>query len=205
LPKAARQPKSRAPKLTDKQRAFAREYTVDFDATQAAIRAGYSANGAGQTAHNLLKKTEIRALVREIIDRRAARTEVEAERVLLEAARIAFSDMRDYVEWDAKGIRLTDSKQLTDDAAAAILEISESVSAEGGRTRKIKLHPKTAALRDLMKHLGLFEKDNFQRRPVIVTEAERTQAYEEARRTGRLAVLRGGSAAGEDQAEGRAS
>jgi phage terminase small subunit len=52
--------------LTDKQKAFCKEYVMDWNATQAAIRAGYSDNGAGQTAHNLLKNTEIRAYIEHI-------------------------------------------------------------------------------------------------------------------------------------------
>ena len=51
--------------LTPKQARFAQEYLIDLNATQAAIRAGYSKNGAGQTAHNLLKNTEIAAAIQE--------------------------------------------------------------------------------------------------------------------------------------------
>jgi len=49
--------------LNDKQKAFAFEYLKDFNATQAAIRAGYSARTAGSQAHDLLKKPEIRSVV----------------------------------------------------------------------------------------------------------------------------------------------
>ena len=51
--------------LTAKQARFAQEYLIDLNATQAAIRAGYSENGAGQSAHKLLKKTEIAAAIQE--------------------------------------------------------------------------------------------------------------------------------------------
>jgi len=47
--------------MNDKQRAFVREYLIDRNATQAAIRAGYSAKTAGQKGHDLLKKVEIAA------------------------------------------------------------------------------------------------------------------------------------------------
>lgn len=49
--------------LTDKQRAFVREYLADNNGTQAAIRAGYSPNGAEVQAHRLLSNAKIRALV----------------------------------------------------------------------------------------------------------------------------------------------
>ncbi|RID91195.1 terminase small subunit [Gemmobacter lutimaris] len=47
--------------LNDKQRAFAKEYLIDLNATQAAIRAGYSERTAGQIGYELLKKPEIQA------------------------------------------------------------------------------------------------------------------------------------------------
>ena len=55
--------------MNDKQSRFVSEYIKDQNASQAAIRAGYSKNGAGQSAHNLLKNTEIR----EAIDKRLKR------------------------------------------------------------------------------------------------------------------------------------
>jgi len=65
--------------LNDKQAAFVREYLVDFNATQAAIRAGYSARTAGSQAHDLLKKPEVQAALKEGQKRLAEATETEAE------------------------------------------------------------------------------------------------------------------------------
>ena len=48
--------------MTEKQKRFADEYLIDCNATQAAIRAGYSKNGAGQTGEKLLKNTEIKRI-----------------------------------------------------------------------------------------------------------------------------------------------
>lgn len=60
--------------LNDKQAAFAREYLVDFNATQAAIRAGYSRKTAGSQGHDLLKKPEIQELLAEFREKAAERT-----------------------------------------------------------------------------------------------------------------------------------
>ena len=65
--------------LNDKQAAFVREYLVDFNATQAAIRAGYSAKTAGQIGHELLKKPEVQQRLREFQQKAAEKTETEAE------------------------------------------------------------------------------------------------------------------------------
>ena len=65
------------PKLNDKQTAFVREYAVDFNATQAAIRAGYSKKTAGQQAHELLKNLEIKAQLAESRQKSAEKTETD--------------------------------------------------------------------------------------------------------------------------------
>lgn len=68
--------------LTPRQAAFVREYLVDLNATQAAIRAGYAEASAGQQGEQLLKKLEIKAAVDEALAARAAKLEVTAEMVL---------------------------------------------------------------------------------------------------------------------------
>lgn len=75
--------------LTPKQRRFAEEYLVDLNATQAAIRAGYSKHTAGSQGHDLLKKPEIRALVGEHNEKRAEKVGLTAEGVLEGIKRLA--------------------------------------------------------------------------------------------------------------------
>tara|TARA_R110002020_G_scaffold10785_1_gene40906 strand:- start:2568 stop:2975 length:408 start_codon:yes stop_codon:yes gene_type:complete len=71
-----------ADKLTDKQEMFCREYLVDLNATQAAIRAGYSEKTSGATGHENLKKPEIQSRLQKLMDKRAAKVEVTTEYVL---------------------------------------------------------------------------------------------------------------------------
>ena len=68
--------------LTPKQQAFIKEYLVDLNATQAAIRAGYSEKTARQIAAEYLAKPNIKAAVQEAMDERAQRTEITADYVL---------------------------------------------------------------------------------------------------------------------------
>lgn len=82
LPQPTPGPKHKPKKLNPKQQAFAREYSVDHNATQAAIRAGYSENGAGQTGFTLLKNPEIQALIAEYEAEAEARAEVSRDWVL---------------------------------------------------------------------------------------------------------------------------
>lgn len=69
-------PDAEGGEVTPKQEAFAREYTIDKNATQAAIRAGYSKKTAGQQGEQLLKKLEIRALIERTIAASAERIEL---------------------------------------------------------------------------------------------------------------------------------
>lgn len=69
--------------MTPKQEQFVKEYLIDLNATQAAIRAGYSAKTAGQQAEQLLKKLEIAEAVQIAMDERSERTEITADYVLL--------------------------------------------------------------------------------------------------------------------------
>jgi phage terminase small subunit len=68
--------------ITDQQALFVREYLVDLNATQAAIRAGYSPKTADQYGHQLLKKTLVAAAVQAEMDKRSARIELTADYVL---------------------------------------------------------------------------------------------------------------------------
>ena len=124
-----------AAKLTDKQRTFVAEYLVDLNATQAAIRAGYSAKTANEQGARLLTNVSVAAAIAEAQAERAQRTEISQDRILDELASIAFGDLRDVVAWGENGVTLRDSAELTPEQAAAISEISETVTKEGGSKR----------------------------------------------------------------------
>ena len=81
-------------KLTDKQKRFVSEYLVDLNATQAAIRAGYSVRTAKQIATENLSKPAISASIQAEMDKRSRRTEITADRVLKELAKIGFGNVK---------------------------------------------------------------------------------------------------------------
>lgn len=75
--------------LTPKQEAFVAEYLVDLNATQAAIRAGYSEKTAGSIGHENLQKPEISRAIAEAFEARKKRVELEADYVLLGLQEVA--------------------------------------------------------------------------------------------------------------------
>jgi len=138
--------------LTPKQQRFVDEYLVDLNATQAAIRAGYSEKTAKSQGQRLLTNVDVATAVSGAKDKRSDRLEITQDMVLREYWRIANSDLRQVAEWDAGSVKAKRSSELTDDAAAAISEISQTQHGT-----KIKLHNKTAALDAVAKHLGMFD------------------------------------------------
>ena len=79
--------------LNDKQKRFAEEYTVDLNLTQAAKRAGYSKKTAYSMGSELLKKPEVKQYVEKQQAKLSQKTEITAERVLQEIAKLAFADI----------------------------------------------------------------------------------------------------------------
>ena len=77
--------------MNAKQLQFVREYLVDMNGTQAAIRAGYSKVGARVQANRLLTNVDVRAAIAKMADKRAKKTEVTQEQVVVELRKIAFS------------------------------------------------------------------------------------------------------------------
>jgi phage terminase small subunit len=78
-------PKPTASKpLTPKVAAFVREYLIDKNATQAAIRAGYSPRSAGQHGNGMLKLPHIKAAITRELKAQAERTLITADKVLLD-------------------------------------------------------------------------------------------------------------------------
>lgn len=69
-------------KLTDMQELFCREYLKDLNATQAAVRAGYSENSAQEQSSRLLSNAIVSDRVKELLDKRAKRIELTADKIL---------------------------------------------------------------------------------------------------------------------------
>lgn len=74
--------------LTDKQEMFCMEYIIDFNATQAAIRAGYSSTSARQVGFDNMTKHDIQSRIKELIEERNNRVQVDADYVLKQAVKL---------------------------------------------------------------------------------------------------------------------
>lgn len=141
--------------LTAKQKRFIEEYLIDLNATQAAIRAGYSPKTANEQGARLLANVSVRACIDRALAERSRRTGINADLVLLELARIARVNPADVVNFDEATIK--DSNSRDDTAAIQSVKVKK-IPTENGEIieREIKFHDKTRALELLGKHLGMF-------------------------------------------------
>lgn len=139
--------------MTKKQKLFCDEYLIDLNATQAAIRAGYSTETAGAIGNENLKKPEIRAHIDRAMAERSKRTGVNADRVIQELAKIAFVNAPDVIDPETATIR---EDALAEDTAA-IQSVKVKTFGEDGLEREVKMADKLKALELLGKHLGMFK------------------------------------------------
>ncbi len=146
-----------ADKPTPKQLQFCKEYIIDLNATQAAIRAGYSKKTARQKAHNLFTIVYILEKVEELQSERSKRTEITSDMVLKELAKIAFFDPRGLFnkDWTMK-----QPQDWSDDVAAVIggIDVNHIVGNDDLKAivSKLKVVSKEKALELIGRHLAMF-------------------------------------------------
>lgn len=160
-------------KLTAKQARFVEEYLIDLNATQAAIRAGYSEKNADKIGSELLGNTRVREAIDAAKIKRSNKLEITAERVLTEMARMAYYDPLDLIEIarDALPDEIADGVTLSEDgkiitglrSARDIKYLPEDIRRaivgwgyDRNQNFTIKLADKGKALDQLARHLSLY-------------------------------------------------
>lgn len=155
-------------RLTNKQKRFVEEYLIDLNASQAAIRAGYSPKTAQEQSYQLIRKTSVAAAIKEAMQKRSRRTGLTQDMVLEELSSIAFARLSDVMDWGETtmkqvnmdgeivdivhyGLKLKGSKDIPQHILPALAKIKED---KHGLT--VEMHNKIQALTLLGKHLGMF-------------------------------------------------
>ncbi len=159
--------------LTPKQIRFCKEYVIDNNGTQAAIRAGYSKKTANEQSSRLLVNVNIQDKISELQNKISDKLEITSERIAREFEKIAFSSIAHlHNTW----IERKEFNELTEDQKDAIQEIDTKVKVEWHYNEekkkkepieveyiKVKLFDKVKALENLGKHIGFYEEDNKQK------------------------------------------
>ncbi|EZO07551.1 terminase small subunit [Pseudomonas aeruginosa] len=145
--------------LTKKQRLFVDEYLLDLNATQAAIRAGYSTRRAAEIGYQLLQRPEVAQAIQAAMAERSKRTEVEADYVIRRLREIDEMDVLDILEDDGSFRSIRDWPKAWRQFLSGI-EIAELFEGRGddrriaGVLRKVKWPDKLRNLELLSRHVG---------------------------------------------------
>lgn len=148
-----------ADELTDKEKRFVHEVTLDMGTRKdAAIRAGYSPEGAAQQASALMKKPKIKKAIQESREELGARMGITPERILQELALIGFANVHDYMTEDEDGNHELDMSKVKGNAGRAFeVEVEMAKSGTGNVKRtKFKMLSKADALLKMGKQIGMF-------------------------------------------------
>lgn len=160
-------------KLTEKQKRFCDEYLIDLNATQAAIRAGYSPKGMNKRVTRMMANEGIMNYIQQHMKDREKRTEITQDKVLKELAAIAFSNGSNYAKvvekkaYNEKGEPIIDEETgqqltykvvdmvLTDDLSDIDKKAIASIK-RGKNGIEVSTCDKVRALELLGRHLGMF-------------------------------------------------
>lgn len=162
--------------LTEKQKLFADEYLIDYNATRAYKAAGYAVTTDGSAATSairLLRNAKVHQYIKEIQDERVQRVEIRQDQVLFELAKIAFANGSDFakvvtkkvpqevidpqtgepelVECESQEVEIVDTDKLSANTRAAISGIKR-----GRNGIEVSSYDKLKALELLGKHMGMF-------------------------------------------------
>lgn len=142
-------------KLTDKQKIFVHYYLIDYNATQAYLKAGYRVNNktAAAASSTLLRNHKVKNAIKERQAEKIERIHVTQEMVINQLAKIAFADMKMFVEWDSEGnVTVKPAGEID----GTLIHEIVSTETENSRSFKFKRNDPLKALELLGKHLKLF-------------------------------------------------
>ena len=161
-------------KLGKKQAVFVEEYLIDLNATQAAIRAGYSTKTAKEIGCENLSKPNIASHIDKAIAERSKRTGINQDRIIKELARIALVNPTKVINFDEATVRNGSSDD--DTACIASIKVKKIPTEDGYITeREIKFHDKLKALDMLGRHNGMFKDDKISNNIVIINGEDKLE------------------------------
>lgn len=157
--------------LTPKQAAFVREYLIDMNGYQAAIRAGYKPTNAAMQASRLLSDAKVCKHVEEALQSRSERTKIDADWLLKRMAEEAEADLSDLYDDNGAIKPMKEWPKIWRQGLVAGIEHVEVRDAEGNatgdvivkvklsdRVRRLELigkHVKVNAFQEIVQHKGL--------------------------------------------------
>lgn len=155
-----------ANKLTDKQEKFCNEYLIDLNATQAAIRSGYSQKTSNEIGNENLSKPSIQERISELKAIRAESEGITPAEVLRELKNFAYSDIT-----ETMNLSFVEIKKLPIELRRMISSYKKSETSGDGWekvTYEIKFVDKMKAIEMINRHIGFYEEDNKQSKTDVI-------------------------------------
>lgn len=140
--------------MTPKQQRFVEEYLIDLNATQAAIRAGYSASTAHSIGHENLSKPEIADAIVAAKAKRSTETGIDAAWLLKRLADEAMADVNDLYAEDGRVRPVKDWPLIWRQGLVAGIEV-ETIGEGAGHVTKIKVSERIKRLELIGKHIDV--------------------------------------------------
>lgn len=151
-----------------RQEEFCQQYVIDYHGTKAAIKAGYSKKTANEQASRLLANVNIKERIAKLQEEKAERNKLKADDIIQELRALGFWSINDFIK---KGNLIKDISRLDRSMAKPVIGIKtkETQITVGDATTKettteLKMADKINALVNLGRHIGIFEKDNNQKK-----------------------------------------
>ncbi|WP_210506704.1 terminase small subunit [Pantoea ananatis] len=138
--------------LTDKQEMFCREYLIDLNATQAAIRAGYSEKTARASGHENLTKPDVQSRIADLKSQRNEQVNIDAAYVLRRLVEIDEMDVMDILLANGELKPVMDWPKVWRTSLSGI-DVTEIAGDAAGLLKKIKWPDKVKNLELLGKHV----------------------------------------------------
>lgn len=140
----------------NRQDLFVEEYLVDLNATQAAIRAGYSPNTANEQGSRLLANVKVKSKIDRAMAERSKRTGINQDRVIEELAKLALVNVADVI--DVNTATVLENAKPEDLACIQSVKVKKTTKGKNViEEREIRFYDKKGSLELLGKHLGLFK------------------------------------------------
>lgn len=154
--------------LKARQLRFCEEYVIDLNATDAAIRAGYSKKSARSIGSENLTKPDIKDKIEELLLQKRIKSEVNEKDIIDELKSLGYFSIKTFLK---KNNALVDLTTLTVEQLRPVVGIKvKETQLPGGLkevSTELKFADKRGALVDLGRHVGIFDKDNKQKKITI--------------------------------------
>lgn len=167
--------------LTDKQKLFCIYYPKCFNATKAAIKAGYSKNRASEIGYQLLQKTTVKAEIQRLKQNKLNRAMISPDDIFQRYLDIAFANMTDYVSFGQRSYKVKDEEKTV---TCNYIDLHDSNNIDGSLITEIKegkagisikLHDSMKALDWLTNHMNIATDEQKLRCEKLKTEIEKAR------------------------------